>query len=327
MKTTNLHKGIIIGLTFLLTFSGIAGAKRITDINIRDPFIYACEKNHTYYMYASNTVDGLGGVEVYTSKDLVEWSDPVQVFTVQPTNRLTGKVWAPEMHYYKGKYYLFLTLNCPYAWKHEEDGSGIYNYRSVQTFWSKSPEGPFHAFSDMTLTPIDEMALDGTLYVEDKVPYLVYCNEWVQRKDGTVRLARLSKDLSKIVSRPVDLFCASAAPWATAVAHDKQGFPEYVTDGCFLFKGRSSLFMTWSSFQNGIYAVGIARSATGKITGPWIQSDEALACDNGGHAMIFTDFEGRLRIVYHRPNSPRGAERAVIRYVEDLGDTLRIVDE
>lgn len=315
-----------VGMFFCLVGGLASDAANIKDINIRDPFIFADQKTQTYYMYASHSVDGRGGVEVYKSKDLVEWSEPVQVFIVSASNRLTGKVWAPEMHYYKGKYYLFLTLNSPYHWKHYADGSGIFTYRSVQTFWSKSPEGPFKAFSDMTLTPIDEMALDGTLYVEDKVPFLIYCNEWVQRSDGTIRLAQLSKDLSHLVSRPVDLFCASAALWALPKDGKAEPAKNLVTDGCFLFKGKSSLFMTWSSFANGKYAVGVARSATGKITGPWVQDDEPLLKEHGGHAMIFRDFEGRLRMVLHQPNSPSGQERAVIHYIEDAGDHLRLAD-
>mgnify|MGYP006976596599 FL=1 len=43
--------------------------------------------------------------------------------------------------------------------------------------------------------------------------------------------------------------------------------------------------------------------------------------------MIFRDFEGRLCLVLHSPNSPGGKERAKILELEDLGHTLRVKGE
>jgi hypothetical protein len=169
------------------------------------------------------------------------------------------------------------------------------------------------------------MALDGTLWVQDGVPYMVYCHEWVQVCDGGMNLVRLKKDLSGADGTPVRLFCASSAEWSTG--DGPEGNKHYVTDGCFLYRTRTDkLLMVWSSFKEGVYAVGIAESATGKITGPWIQQPEPLFV-NGGHSMIFRDFEGRLCLVLHSPNSPGGKERAKILELEDLGHTLRVKGE
>lgn len=50
--------------------------------------------------------------------------------------------------------------------------------------------------------------------------------------------------------------------------------------------------MLWSSFLlgkdgNGQYAIGVARSQSGTILGPWLQDPQPLnPNDNGGHAMI-----------------------------------------
>ncbi|UKI17739.1 MAG: hypothetical protein L6V80_06255 [Bacteroidales bacterium] len=43
---------------------------------------------------------------------------------------------------------------------------------------------------------MDEMALDGTLWVEDGKPYMVYCHEWVQVMDGEMKVVELTRDLS-----------------------------------------------------------------------------------------------------------------------------------
>ena len=141
-----MYKRIFLLLTIaVLTqfFSAFADTKSIDDIYIRDPFIYTDRANSTYYMYCSNSDNNLGGVAVWKSKDLKTWQGPEQVFTVSPNNRLTGSVWAPEMHKYKGKYYLFLTLNSTYTWKAGMPGRAPFYYRSVQIFKSNSPDGPF----------------------------------------------------------------------------------------------------------------------------------------------------------------------------------------
>lgn len=301
----------------------------LADIHIRDPFILPDEASDTYYLYRSAmqaTEKGkVGGVECFKSKDLKRWTGPYTVFTVPADNWITGKVWAPEVHCYRGKYYLFATLNSNIEWKKRMEDWPAYTFRGVQVFCADKPEGPFLPFSLMPTTPIDQMALDGTLYVEDGVPYMVYCHEWVQLADGAMNVVKMKPDLSGIDGTPVRLFNASSAKWSTGTKH-KGGAPDsFVTDGCFLYTTKTGkLLMIWSSFYNSDYAVGIAESVTGRITGPWIQQPDMLFSANGGHGMIFRSFEGKLYIILHGPNTPSGAERARMFELVDVGNTLKI---
>lgn len=292
----------------------------IEDIYIRDPFILPDASTGQYYMYRriAGGNDVLGGVEVFKSRDLKNWEGPVEVFKVPADNWITGKIWAPEVHKYKGKYYLFATINSDIVWK-KPIGSTQRTFRGTQVFWSKSPEGPFQAFDKVPHTPIEEMALDGTFWVEDGQPYMVYCHEWVETLDGEMKLVKLKKDLSATEGPSVRLFCASAAPWST-------GPDTYVTDGCFLYKTcTGKLLMVWSSFMNGEYAIGIAESTTGRVLGPWKQQEKPLFSKDGGHGMIFKTFDGHLCLVIHAPNSHD--ERAHIFELEDVGDTLVLKGE
>lgn len=322
----------------LLALIGFCGAEaqvknfKLQDINIRDPFIMPVEKDGVYYMYASSSVRGddgklYGGVVAYKSRDLENWEGPIRVFEVARDNWITGGVWAPEVHKYKGKYYLFATMNSDMVWKGGSQNGAKYTFRGTQIFWSKSPEGPFVAFDDkMPATPIDHMCLDGTLWVEDSRPYMIYCHEWVEVLDGEMKVVELKKDLSGTVGEHTRLFSASVAPWGVAASRPER--KDFVTDGCFLYRTKTGkLLMIWSSFSEIGYTVGIAESVTGKIVGPWRQQTEPLYADHGGHGMIFQDFEGRLCLVLHAPNSPSGKERAHIFELEDLGHTLKIKGE
>ena len=326
-------KRILLTILFAATY--IAGANAqltLQDINIRDPFIMPVEKEGVYYMYASSsqTIDGqtYGGMVAYKSKDLKTWEGPIRVFDVPHDNWITGGVWAPEVHKYKNKYYLFATLNSDIVWKAPKEGHPAYTHRATQIFYANSPEGPFVAFDNKhPHTPLGEMCLDGTLWVEDETPYMIYCHEWVEMIDGTMELIELREDLSSSVGQPMRLFCASAAKWSTGSAR-KDGSRTYVTDGCFLYRTKTGkLLMIWSSFKDGNYAIGIAESTTGKVIGPWRQQEKPLFDKHGGHGMIFRTFDGRLCLVLHAPNSPSGQERAHIFEIEDLGDTLQLKGE
>ncbi len=294
------------------------------DIYIRDPFVLPDAQKGVYYMYASSSKKGsagqtLGGVAVYKSKDLKKWEGPLQVFIVPEDNWITGAVWAPEVHAYKGTYYLFATLNSNIEWKKRQEDWPAYTFRGTQIFHSDSPEGPFLPFDLIPHTPMDQMALDGTLWVEDDKPYMVYCHEWVQIVDGAMMVMELKPDLSAPVGQPLRLFYASSAPYTP---NDGKSF---VTDGCFLYRTKTGkLLMIWSSFSKDGYAIGIAASTTGKIHGPWKQQPETLFSANGGHGMIFKTFDSKLHIVFHQPNGPGGAERARFFELEDTGETLII---
>lgn len=328
LKNISFTLFLIVGL---LPLSGQT-LKKLSEIPIRDPYILPDKKSGYYYMYKSASVNtsgkALGGVEAYKSRDLKNWEGPLQVFTVPNDNWITGGVWAPEVHAYNGKYYLFATLNSNIQWKKEQKGWPKYLFRGIQIFVSDQPQGPFLPFEKSPHTPMDQMSLDGTLWVEEGQPYMIYCHEWVQVVDGTMVLVELAADLSVAVGDRVTMFHASAADWATGSLHDSIPVRSYVTDGCFLYRTKTGkLLMIWSSFMDSEYAIGIAESATGKVHGPWKQQDKPLFTQNGGHGMIFQTFDGRLCITFHRPNSPGGMERARIFELQDAGETLLLLKE
>jgi GH43 family beta-xylosidase len=313
----------VIVTTISIASFGQPSMLSLADINIRDPYILRDTTSGYYYLYASSSVKGkdgqqFGGVKAYKSKDLRQWEAAKQVFTVPADNWITGTVWAPEVHFYKGKYYLFATLNSNIEWKKAKPDWAKFTFRGTQIFYSDSPEGPFLPFGATPHTPMDYMALDGTLWVENGTPYMVFCHEWVQVTDGTMEVVELQPDLSAPVGQPLMLFCASAAPWATPIYSTG-----YITDGCFLYRTQTGkLLMIWSSAGKEGYAIGIAESGTGKITGPWEHHPKPLFNSDGGHGMIFRTFDERLCLVFHQPNAPGGAERARIFELEDTGDAL-----
>lgn len=326
----NLHYFLPGFLLFCFSFLSVSLSAQVTGhtlatLPVRDPYILPDPATKSYFLYKSTSTttskgEVRGGVSAYRSVDLIHWQGPYPVFSVPENNWITGAVWAPEVHYYKGRYYLFATLNSSVEWKKALEGWPKFTFRGTQIFHSDSPLGPFLPFSTLPHTPSDRMALDGTFWVGDGVPYMIYCHEWVQVTDGTFELVKLAPDLSSAVSESRTLFCASAAQWSTGSKTDPVS---YVSDGCFVYRTKlGKLLMIWSSFQSEKYAIGIAESMTGKITGPWRQQEKPLFNEDGGHGMIFRGFDGRLWLALHGPNSPGGSERARLFELEDTGETV-----
>jgi len=226
------------------------------------------------------------------------------------------------MHAYRGKYYLFLTFDTRNRFPEQWRDWLPRVTRGSQVLVSDSPTGPFNAFTNHSTLPVDMMTLDGTLWVEDGVPFMVFCHEWVQIKDGTVEYVRLKEDLSATDGEPRRLFNGSDAVWSRK--SDQYGC--HVTDGPYLYTSKSGkLFMLWTSGGYTGYTTGIAISDSGKLAGPWKQQSEPVYGKDGGHAMLFTTFDGRLMMVLHSPNGP-GAQPRVFE-MEDTGETLRVISE
>ena len=95
----------------------IQNGLKLDDISVHDPWILADQPSHTYYLYTSSrpslSSSHRSGVITYKSTDLKTWSGPYVVFEVPDGSwgNPSDGVWAPEVHFYKGKYYLFATVN------------------------------------------------------------------------------------------------------------------------------------------------------------------------------------------------------------------------
>lgn len=297
---------------WLVAQSALSAGIPIASIHVRDPFILPVEQERSYYLVASAG----RSVTVRQSEDLTTWGEPKTVFTIPEGFWGGDAIWAPEIHQYRGRYYLLATFMNKKPVGEQWTNWPPRVHRGTQVLVADSPLGPFKSFANHSHTPTNEMALDGTLWVEDGRPYMVYCHEWVQVRDGTMKLVQLSEDLSATVGEPQLLFKGSEAPWAP------RGRDRYITDGPALYRSKSGkLFMLWSSFSETGYTTGIAISDSGKVTGPWRQQSEPFFREDGGHAMIFRRFDGALMVALHSPNrSPD--ERCRLLEVDDTGETL-----
>jgi len=203
-----------LALALFCTTPAPAKTWELSEIRIRDPYVLADDATKTYYLYAqmgNRAGAQQRGVEVYTSKDLKSWEGPGPVFVVPEDFWAKESVWAPEVHAFRGRYYLFVTFTGRQVWGKAPQGPEM-GPRGTQVLVSDWPAGPFKPFRNGPHTPDDWMSLDGTLWVEDGTPWMVFCHEWIQIEDGTMELVRLKPDLSGVIGEPKTLFRATEAP-------------------------------------------------------------------------------------------------------------------
>ena len=278
---------------------------KLNEIHIRDPFVLTA--GGQYYMYGST---GTNKFYVLKSPDLNEWSGPEPCF--EPAENFWGKYdfWAPEVHFYKGKYYMLASFKA----------DGV--HRGTQILVSQRPEGPFSPNSDKAVTPADWECLDGTLYISpDGDPYMVFCHEWTQVGDGEVCAVKLSQDLKHPLSEPRLLFKASSLPGAADINGDG-GIRGKVTDGPYLYNAADGkLIMIWSTFNKNGYVQ--AQAISRGLFGEWDHSAPLILDSDGGHGMIFKTSDGREKLILHRPNLPP-EERPVIFDIRYNGEYLEI---
>ena len=312
---------------------------------MRDPFIVNAGGERPYLLFMSDSwrktgrgsanwcPAGVQTVSVSRSADLVNWSEPETCMTAP---EWCGQIWAPEIHEWKGKWYMFVTLKerpgygepirsmIPGEpdWEYHRGSSTNSTCHALWMYRADRPEGPYLPIVDKPITEKGYISLDGTLGVEDGKPWMIYTHDWAQVRVGTYELRPLSDDLTHFVGPAKTLFTAAEMPMCRGMG---------VTDGAFLYRSPKSgkLFMTWSTHDPSRtpghdYCVVLCESATGKLAGPWV-NHHYLSSDASGHGHFFRDKDGLPRFVMHY-EQPTG-EFVRIFEVVDEGDTLRLGKE
>ena len=297
------------------------------DINIRDPFILF--ENGQYYMYGTRAKDygmNTGGFDVYVSSDLECWSEPTECFDSEKFHMNAGANWAPEVHKYNGQYYMFASF------ARENDLLGTFILKS------DSPSGPFVPLTGRAITPNEQSCIDGTFYVQNDKPYIIYSHDWpdhyIPERNayvGEICAAQLSEDLTSIIGEPWVIFASDESPISRAtpdhLEHKGQKCVRYGSDGPFVQKlSDGTLILTWSPYLNGNYVVLSVVSQSGTLKGPWTHIEKPLYDKDGGHPMFFGTHDGKRCMCLHSPER-RLCERVHIFEVGETNGTLRMIRE
>ena len=260
------------------------------EIHIRDPFVIA--ENNQYYLLGTTGDDPWGrasDLTLYQSNDLRNFEVKCVMVNDGSLDEYTN-IWAPEMHKYKGKYYLILS-----AFR-KDLGRGSF------IFVSDNLDDNFKMLTGKYITPAGWGCLDATLFVQDDIPYLCFSNEWTtpisNDGDGSLFIAQLSDDLTELVGEPKKIVSGKNCPYAIEVGDEKcRG---YIAEGPFLYEENENTILLWSTVTKTGYSVLKSVSRNGAM-GDY-SLEEVVFDKDGGHCMRFKDLDGKQWITFHQPN-------------------------
>ncbi len=285
---------------------------------IRDPYIVVY--GDEYYMYKSYD----NSIVVHKSKNLKTWEEATVVYTLSEDSWGYKDLWAPEVHLYKGKYYMFLSL------------LGKNGLRGTEISVCDTPDGVFKPLTNKPITPPDRSCIDGTLYVEDKIPYIAYSADWPHNYDeesgcyiGEIWAMQLTEDLKNSAGEPFLLFKSNEAACSkdpNVCEWEGKTVKRYGSDAPFLQRiNDETLYLTWSPYPKDTYIVAAAVSESNSIKGPWRHLEEPLFANHGGHAMFFDDLDGNKKMSIHCPERPP-YERALFLDVKIENNIVKLAE-
>lgn len=271
------------------------------DIRIRDPFFF--EENGKYYLLGTTGDDPWEHGTDFTLYETEDLTDFRPVCRMVEDGTLEGKqFWAPELHKYRGKYYLLVSV-------YDDVRS-----RGSIFLVSDTLKGPYVPLTGERITPAGWTCLDATLFEWKGKPYLCFSNEWIDAVtrdgDGSLYIAELTEDLKAIV-RYKKIVSGKYCGFSEEI--ETRGIRGYVAEGPFLWEEDGHLVLLWSTYTKNGYSV--IESEAKEPFGEYVFRRN-LFDDDGGHCMLFT-YGGRRKLVLHHPNTAPD-ERAKVFDLEEL---------
>ncbi|MBU5445517.1 family 43 glycosylhydrolase [Paenibacillus sp. MSJ-34] len=252
---------------------------------IADPHVLYYEG--TYYLYGTNTEDWPmmpNGIKVYTSTDLVNWTDHGWALRREDSWG-ENRFWAPEVIEKDGTFYMY------YA---------VQERLAVAT--SQSPLGPFiQEVKEPLHRDIPE--IDAHILMDDDGKNYIY---FVRFTNGNeIYVAELNEDMKSIKEETVTYVFGPTQPWELSPKRPAAR----VNEGPFVIKHNGLYYMTYSGnhFESPDYGVGYATAPT--PYGPWkkyeynpIMKSNTLVPGAGHHSLIQSPDGSELFMVYHTHN-------------------------
>lgn len=271
---TSLH---IICLTAATLLAGACAASA-SEVDIHDPAV--ATDGGTYYLYSTGP-----GIPFYSSKDRVHWAQRGRVFATEPswgrtiTPRFNGHIWAPDVSYAGGKYYLYYAVS---GFGKNDSAIGVTVNKTLD------PASPDYKWDDqgIVLRSVagrdDWNAIDPNVIADDKgTPWMVFGSFW-----SGIKLVKLNADRVSLAA-PEEWHTLASRPRPTAP--DVKAAGEGAIEGPFLFKRADTYYLFVSTGfccrgKNSTYRVAVGRSKD--ITGPYLDKDGHDMATGGGTALV-----------------------------------------
>ncbi len=244
---------------------------------VHDPVMI--RQDSTFYIFCTGW-----GITVYSSTDMKHWKQQSPVFAkapqwaVQAIPHFVGHIWAPDISYYNGQYYLFYAVS---AFGKNTSAIGVATNKTLDTS-SKDFKWIDHGKVVQSVPNRDMWnAIDPNLIVdENKTPWLAFGSFW-----NGIKLVKLNNDRLSI---------AQPEQWYTIASRQRNFIlPDSVAgdaaiEGPFIFK-KNNYYYLFVSFdyccrgEKSTYKMMVGRSE--HVYGPYVDRD-GVPMNLGGGSLV-----------------------------------------
>lgn len=322
-------------LAILLLMPQNETAAQRKNIRVHDPVMI--KQDSMYYLFCTGW-----GISVYSSKDMEYWNREERVFEETPAWALEavegfrGHIWAPDIAYYNGKYYLYYSIS-----SFGKNTSCI----GLATNTTLHPDDPNYKWVDHGKViqsfpgKTNWNAIDPNLIVsEDGQPYMSYGSFW-----AGLKLVKLSPDAMEVIDDLDNIPTIASrkpdpkAPNPPAVDDNPKDAGGNAIEAPFIFK-KGKYYYLFASIDycckgpRSTYKMIVGRSEA--IPGPYLDKQGRPLAYGGGSILLQGDenwhgvghnaaytFDGKDYLIFHGYDAnDEGKARLLIREISWTDD-------
>ncbi|MDQ0256786.1 GH43 family beta-xylosidase [Evansella vedderi] len=265
-----------------------------------DPWVY---KHTDGYYYFTASVPEYDRIELRRSKTIqgLEEAEPVVVWRKYETGPMSANIWAPEIHFIDGKWYIYFA-----AAKTTETNDGLFDHRMfvLETSAANPLEGEWVEKGQIK-TKWESFALDATTFEHNGTRYLV----WPQKDpeipgNSNLYIAELENPWT--IKEPQVMIATPEYDW------EKIGF--LVNEGPAVIKRNGKIFISFSASATDFnYCMGLLTAdENSDLLDPasWVKTPEPVFVTNEetgqygpGHNSFTVSEDGTKDVlIYHARN-------------------------
>ncbi len=250
------------------------------------PLVY----NGKLYLYTSHDEDNstwfvMNNWKLYTTDDMVNWTDHGAVASYETFGWAIGDAWAIQVVERKGKFYLYAPVK-----------SRDKKRSAIGVAVADNPYGPFYDPLGKPLISVSDGDIDPTVFIDkDGKAYLYWGNP-------DCYYAELNEDMISLKGEAVQL-PMTVASFGKREANERR--PTLYEEGPWLYQRSSLYYLFWAG---GPIPEHLGYSTSKNPTGPWkyngtLMPPEGKSFTN--HPGV-VDYKGKTYLFYHSGALPGG---------------------
>lgn len=264
-----------------------------------DPYIYHHDDG---YYYFTATVPAYDRIELRRARTLAGLRDiePKVIWNRHDTGCMSHYIWAPEIHYIEGKWYIYFAADTKPVGKESIFNHRMYVIENVE----ENPLDGEWTEKGQIVTNWESFSLDETTFTHDGIRYLVWAQrDYEIRGNSNLYIAKMENPWT-LAGRQV-LLSKPEYDWETA------GF--WVNEGPAVLQKNGRIFITYSaSATDSHYCMGMLwayddadlldENSWNKSMAPVFMTDESARIYGPGHNSFTVGEDGADVVVFHARN-------------------------